>query len=326
MRIPHADPGAASFSWLTGGEGTLATLDEFQPWIDLSVDMGWEYVLADAGWPAMKDEAGDPVTLEELAQRVSDQGAELWVWINSGGPNNNHPGQPQDVIVERDERRAYFERLHDAGVRGVKVDIWESDKQGIIAQQRAVLQDAADFELMVTFHNTTIPRGWERELPHLLSVEAAIRRHLREGPRRPQRPVAGAQHNPAVHSACGGGFDYSPTTLNTDVSPASERRSTAAHQLALAAILMQSGMLTYGGAPEGYLDRPDKVREYLRQVPGHYDEVAYLGGRPGDSVVIGRRSGDTWYVAAVNGKTTYVSPVSDPTQPGYQPPVGCRRR
>jgi hypothetical protein len=35
-----------------------------------------------------------------------------------------------------------------------------------------LLADAADFRLLVNFHGSTIPRGWERTFPNLVTMEA----------------------------------------------------------------------------------------------------------------------------------------------------------
>jgi len=36
----------------------------------------------------------------------------------------------------------------------------------------AILEDAAEFEIRVHFHGCTVPRGWRRTNPHLISREA----------------------------------------------------------------------------------------------------------------------------------------------------------
>lgn len=35
-----------------------------------------------------------------------------------------------------------------------------------------LLEDAAKYKLMVNFHGATIPRGWQRTYPHLMTMEA----------------------------------------------------------------------------------------------------------------------------------------------------------
>src|SRR5690554_7992095 len=35
-----------------------------------------------------------------------------------------------------------------------------------------ILEDAAQFEMMVNFHGSLVPRGWARTYPHLMTMEA----------------------------------------------------------------------------------------------------------------------------------------------------------
>ena len=57
----------------------------------------------------------------------------LLLWYNSGGPHNVVTEQPRDRMHLRDVRRKEFAMLRDWGVKGVKVDFWQSDKQDRIA-------------------------------------------------------------------------------------------------------------------------------------------------------------------------------------------------
>lgn len=65
-------------------------------------------------------------------------------------------------MVDAVTRRARFKLLRDAGVAGVKVDMWEADKQQLLAWQREVVEDAGRYRLHIVLHNTTVPRGWDR--------------------------------------------------------------------------------------------------------------------------------------------------------------------
>ena len=39
---------------------------------------------------------------------------------------------------------------------------------------REAVGDAADFGILVNFHGSTLPRGWSRTYPHLVSMEAVM--------------------------------------------------------------------------------------------------------------------------------------------------------
>jgi len=49
---------------------------------------------------------------------------------------------------------------------------------------------------------------------------------------------------------------------------------------------------------------PDDVKNFLRTLPDHWDDVAFIDGYPGKYAVVARRSGKRWYIAGINGDAT----------------------
>ncbi len=64
--------------------------------------------------------------------------------------------------------------MQAAGVVGVKVDFWCSDRQEAIAAMQALFHDAAARRMVVNLHGCTIPRGWQRTWPNFLAAEAVL--------------------------------------------------------------------------------------------------------------------------------------------------------
>lgn len=73
---------------------------------------------------------------------------------------------------ERDVRRAGFARLKEWSVAGLKVDFFNGDQQDIVRLYLDLVENAADFGLLVNTHGATLPRGWSRTCPNLLTMEA----------------------------------------------------------------------------------------------------------------------------------------------------------
>jgi len=71
----------------------------------------------------------------------------MLLWYNSGGPHNDVTEQPRDRMHLRDARRREFAQLQQWGIKGVKVDFWQSDKQDRIQQYLDLLRDAALSEI-----------------------------------------------------------------------------------------------------------------------------------------------------------------------------------
>jgi alpha-glucosidase len=285
-------PGIASWSWWSESDSPKHA-EALNRFVDLAADMGWEYSLVDANWNVM--ETGK---IEDVVAHAREKGVGLLFWYNSGGPHNDVTEAPRDRMHLRDVRRAEFARLKDWGVRGVKVDFWHSDKQDRIRQYRDVLADAADFHLLVNFHGCTLPRGWSREFPNLIGMEAVMGAEQYKFSEAYQ--AKSAWHNTVLPFTRNvpGPMDYTPVTFTDHKFP---HRTTNAHELALS-VVFETAIQHFADSDKAYRALPDAPRTFLRKVPSAWDETRVLGGEPGRSVVVARRDGRVWYVGGLSGQ------------------------
>jgi hypothetical protein len=285
-------PGRASWSWLSDHDSPQ-DCDRLKPFIDLAAEMGWEYCLIDANWNIMKNG-----TIHDLIAHADSKGVGLLLWYNSGGAHNYVTEQPRGTMDLRQVRRYEFRRLRDWGIKGVKVDFFQSDKQDIMQLYHDILRDAADFQIMVNFHGCTLPRGWSRTYPHLMTMEAVRGAECYSFDRNfsAQAPA----HNtilPFTRNAVGP-MDYTPVIFSSY-----RHITTYGHELALP-IVFESGWLHFGDGVAGYRELPAGPKAFLRNVPVTWDETRFVAGEPGKSLVLARRNGDTWYVGGINGQRT----------------------
>jgi hypothetical protein len=284
-------PGRVAWSWWSQTDSPR-DLARQRDYVDLAADLGWEHCLVDANWDVNSD--GEVAALAGYAR---ERGVGLWLWYNSGGPHNDVTERPRDRMHEPSVRRAEFAKLASWGVAGVKVDFFHSDKQDGIGRYLAILDDAADHRIMVNFHGCTIPRGWSRTWPHLMSMEGVrgAETYLFD----PAFPAAAASHHtilPFTRNAVGP-MDYTPVTFSDVTYP---HLTTNAHELALA-VVFESGLLHLADSAETYRAVPAPVADVLRRVPVVWDETRFLVAEPGRCVVLARRRGEQWWVAGVNG-------------------------
>ncbi len=285
-------PGRASWSWLSDHDSPQDH-DKLETFIDLAAEMTWEFSLVDANWNIMKKG-----TIHDLLAHAEDQGVGLLLWYNSGGPHNVVTEQPRGTMDLRPVRRYEFRRLRDWGVKGVKVDFFQSDKQNIIQLYHDILKDAADFQIMVNFHGCTLPRGWSRTYPHLMTMEAVRGAECYSFDR--SFTEYAPMHNtviPFTRNAVGP-MDYTPTMFDDNVY---KHITTNTHEIALP-IVFESGWLHFADRVSAYRDLPEVAKQFLRTVPVTWDETKFLAGRPGECVALARRHGDTWYLGAISGQ------------------------
>jgi hypothetical protein len=284
-------PGRVSWSWWSENDSPR-DLSRLRDYVDLAHEFGWEYSLVDANWQVHSDEE-----MQGLAKYAADRGVRLFLWYNSGGPHNHVSEQPRDRMHERGVRRAELEKIAGWGVAGIKVDFFHSDKADGIARYLDILADAFDFQIMVNFHGCTIPRGWTRTWPHLMTMEGVrgAETYIFDA----DFPAVAPRHNtilPFTRNAIGP-MDYTPVTFSDNRYP---HLTTAGHELALA-VVFESGLLHLADSAESYRSVPPAVRHMLSRVPVAWDETRCLAGEPGSHVVIARRSGPDWWVAGING-------------------------
>ena len=130
--------------------------------------MQWSYCLIDVNWDTT---IGDE-KMKALADYARTKDVKLIVWYNSSGDWNTTPYHPKSKLLTHEDRVREFKRMNKLGISGVKIDFFGGDGQSMIAYYHDILKDAADYKLLVNFHGATLPRGWHRTYPHLMTVEA----------------------------------------------------------------------------------------------------------------------------------------------------------
>ena len=289
-------PGKAAWSWPLMGDGatTFAVQRRF---VDYAADMGWRYCLVDGLWDK---QIGDE-KLAELIAYARTKGVHILLWYNSAGDWNTTPQTPRDRMLTHERRVAEFSRLRDLGVAGVKVDFFGGDGQSVIAYYHDILEDAATYGLLVNFHGATLPRGWERTYPNLMTMEAVRGlEYVTFGQDNADAEPSHAAMLPFTRNVFDP-MDFTPMVL--DHIRRIDRRTSSAFELALS-VLFTSGIQHYAEIPEGMAKAPPYVRDFLRSVPSVWDDVRFLDGYPGRYVVMARRSGDRWFIAGINADST----------------------
>jgi hypothetical protein len=187
------------------------------------------------------------------------------------------------------------------GVAGLKVDFFGGDGQSMIAYYHDILADAAPYGFAMNFHGATLPRGWQRTYPHLMTMEAirGLEFVTFEQRNADQEPTHAAML-PFTRNVFDP-MDFTPVVL--DRIRNIERRTTSAFELALA-VLFTSGIQHYAEIPEGMAKAPPDVREFLRHVPSVWNDTKFIDGYPGKFAVLARQGDGRWYVAGINGEDT----------------------
>ena len=288
-------PGKASWSWIILKDSSIV-YDVQKKYIDFAADMKWEYCLIDADW----DKNIGYEKMKELADYAKTKNVGLLLWYNSAGDWNTVKYTPKDKLLTTASRAKEFAKLREMGIKGIKVDFFGGDGQSVIRYYQDLFADAAKYQILVNCHGATLPRGWQRTYPNLMTVEAI------KGEEFITFDQANANEQPAHATTIPftrnvfDPMDFTP--MNLTGIPNIDRKTSSAFELALP-IIFQSGFQHLAETPEGIARVPDYVKTYLQNLPTHWLDTKFIDGYPGKFAIIARKAVDGWYIAGINGES-----------------------
>ena len=285
-------PGVVSWIYWANNHGSN-DYKIISKYVDMAAKLKLPYVLIDAEW----DEMLDGKTVEDAVRYANEKGVKPMIWYNSSVGWIDGAPTPKFRLNKPEDREKEFAWCEKIGVAGVKIDFFSGDSQLNMDFCIDLLESAARHHLLVNFHGATIPRGWQRTYPHLLSTEGILGAEWYNNNN--VFTDKAAAHNATIPFTRNivGPMDYTPCAFSDSQYP---HITSNAHELALT-VLFESALQHLADKPESYYAQPQQVQDFFGQLPTVWDETRYVSGYPGESVVLARRSGNTWYVAGING-------------------------
>jgi alpha-glucosidase len=282
-------PGKAPCTWMVfGNDG--AQWDRQKWFVDQCAAIGCEYLLVDAGWRTAKwgwlKDGGDLWgRAAELCRYAAERNVGIVLW--HAYPEGRDDGPGLTTVAAREE---LFGNCRQAGVKGVKIDFFDSESKAVVDAYADLLRRSARHKLLIDFHGANKPTGEARTWPNEVT---------REGIREQEYVLWGSlplEHYGALPFTrlAAGHADFLPGYVQSRFL----KNTTRIFQMA-AVVVFSSPFLCWPDNPEAYLNSP--LLEFVRTVPVTWDETRVLPGAAiGDTVLLARRKGTDWYVAALN--------------------------
>lgn len=285
-------PGVASWIYWAYNHGSN-NYDIICKYVDMAETLSLPYTLIDAEWDEMKEGK----SVEDAIAYAHSKGVRPMIWYNSSvGWVNGAPG-PKFRLNTPEGHEKEFAWCEKLGVAGVKIDFFSGDTNLNIKYMAELLEAAARHKLLVNFHGATLPRGWQRTYPNLITTEAVYGAEWYNNV--PTFTPKAARHNatlPFTRNVVGS-MDYTPCAFSDSQHP---HITSHAHELALT-VLYESGIQHIADRPESILAQPEEVRGFFGTLPTAWDDTKLLAGYPGEYAVIARRKGGEWYIGGING-------------------------
>lgn len=294
------NPGMVSWIYWAYNHGSK-DYQKVKEYIDLAAEMHWTYNLIDWEW----DEMSNGGNLQDAVKYTLNKGIKPLLWYNSS-TNWIGPG-PLFRLNKKQDREKEYAWLSEMGIAGIKVDFFSGDSISTMNYYIDLLEDAIKYKLMLNFHGATIPRGWQRTYPHMMSVEGVYGAEWYNNA--PILTNRAAEHNatlPFTRNVVGP-MDYTPGTFSNSQHP---HITSYAHELALP-VIFESALQHMPDRPSVYYGLPEPVKRLLSELPVAWDDTKLLAGYPGEEVILARRKGNVWYIGGINGtnetKTLHIS-------------------
>lgn len=287
-------PGKVAWSWWS--YTSVIEYDLQYDYIDFAAENGWDHVCLDAGWLLWDDYQAKVKALVDYAE---EKNIGIWLWYGVNDTGNASLGMyPKYSLLDRETIEREFSWAESIGVKGVKVDYYESDSQQAMKQMYLCADIAADHKLMVLFHGCTNPGGENRTYPNILSYEAVYGAEYYNWRAEPtsKNIVTYVFTRNVVGSA-----DFTPTAM-----PVNNINASYGFMLGTV-VALESGVVHYAenvNVYEGY-----NGLSFMNDVPVVWDETVLAEGDVQKYATVARRSGEDWYIGSlsVEARTTDIS-------------------
>ncbi len=269
IRTSWIKPGRAVWRYLDGGPEGMDGMKEFSR---MAGQLGFEYNVIEGFWSKWT-----PEQRKEVIDYSRQQGVGVWFWKHS-----------KDLRTP-EAREEFFKMVHDLGVTGAKIDFFDHEAKEVIDLYEALLEKAAEYQILVVFHGANKPTGRQRAWPNEL-VREAIRGM--ESSALKER----ARHETILPFTrlLAGPADYTAMLFNDR-----RRDTTVAHQVASIAVFA-APLLTIAANPQSILSNP--AVDVIKSIPPVWDETIVLPySAIGELAAYARRKGNSWFLAVMCG-------------------------
>lgn len=275
------EPGTSSWSWWSTTSDAI-DYDTMYDYIDYAQETGQKYCLVDFGWENWNDYE---TKLKDLVSYADEKGVGILVWYGV-----NKFDQPHKFDLDNaetiEEEFAWCEKL---GIKGVKVDYFNSDSQFAMKVMYDIASIAAKHKLVVNYHGCTDPNGENRTFPNILSSEAVMGSEYFKWSS--GSPVQSLLMLPYARNVIGS-MEFTPVGMSVKNVAA-----TDGFMLAMP-VVYESAMQTL--AHSCYVYPGYGGTSFLTDIPSTWDESRLLdGSAPGVAAIRARKKGDVWYLGAM---------------------------
>jgi alpha-glucosidase len=308
-RLAAAPARNADWSWVKPGQGTDEWIinialfnvpfkagintETYLYYIDFAKKFGLERIMMDAGWSDVKDlfKINPDLDMDRIAAYAQEKGIRLSMWTLAHTLNR----QLEPALAQ----------FNKWGVDFVMTDFIDRDDQPMVNFHHRIAEACASRKIMVMFHGSFKPAGFERTWPNAVTREGVLGSEYNAWS---EKATPGNNVLTAFIRMTSGPLDYEPGLLDNATRFTFRplwgkvmSQGTRCHQLAMFAVY-DSHIQIFSGNPSTGMQEPEFM-ELLGSIPCSWEETVIPAAELGEYVVSARRHGSQWFMAGLNNWT-----------------------
>lgn len=265
--------------------------ESYKYYIDFAQRFGFDRIMMDAGWSDNNDlfKINPDINMDTLVAYAKQKGVKIAMWTLA-------------MTLDR-QLDAALDQFNRWGVDFIMTDFIDRDDQLSVNFHHRIAKACAAKKIMIMFHGTYPPKGFNRTWPNAITREAVLGSEYNIWSEK-----VSPDHDVLLPYTrmLAGSMDYEPGALN-NANKKSFRmiegivysQGTRAHQAAMP-IVYDNPMQFFSGNPSQGFQEP-KYMELIGSLPTLWDETKILDGRAGEYIVTARQHGPDWYIGAMTG-------------------------
>lgn len=265
----------------------------YKYYIDFAKRFGFDRIMMDAGWSDNNDllKVVPEINMDTLTAYAKEKGVKIAMWTLALTLNR-----------QLDTALAQFNKW---GIDFIMTDFIDRDDQKSVNFHHRIAKACADHKIMIMFHGSYPPKGFNRTYPNAVAREA----------------VLGSEYNiwsdkvspshdlllPFTRMLAGS-LDYEPGLLNNATQKGTRpvegvvtSPGTRSHQLAMLAVYDSPIQFFSGNPSEGW--REPQFMEFWGSIPTTWDQTIITDARVGEYIVTARNKGNNWYIGGMTDWT-----------------------
>ncbi|MBZ5856004.1 glycoside hydrolase family 97 protein [Flavihumibacter profundi] len=263
----------------------------YKYYIDFAQRFGFDRIMMDAGWSDNNDlfKVNPDINMDTLVAYARAKGVKIAMWTLA-------------MTLDRQLDSA-LQQFNRWGIDFIMTDFIDRDDQKSVNFHYRIAKACAEHKIMIMFHGTYPPKGFNRTYPNAVAREAVLGSEYNIWSEK-----VSPDHDVLLPYTrmLAGSLDYEPGALN-NANKKSFRmiegivlsQGTRAHQAAMP-VIFDSPMQFFSGNPsQGWLE--PKYMELIGGIPTTWDETRVLDGKAGEFIITARRKGTNWYIGGMTG-------------------------